>query len=135
MSLSPAFLGAEPDQIDEGEHAAEGSPFAARIAPAIDLMALLPEDKRQQVVIYQEIVDPAMPPGRVHPGDERHLAGADQGNRDIPLEGARVSQMAARCPAAWFLALAEEFCSLLPSGPRAARMREVEAHLDETDSV
>src|SRR3712207_7560878 len=37
--------------------------------------------------------DPAMPPGRVHPGDERHLAGAFQDNRVIPVEGVRVAEL------------------------------------------
>ena len=36
-----------------------------------------------------------MPPGRVHPGDERHLAGAFQDNRVIPFEGVRVADMPA----------------------------------------
>ncbi|WP_028661069.1 DUF3500 domain-containing protein [Nocardioides insulae] len=131
MSLSPVFLGAEPDQIDEGPHAATGSPFAARIAPAIELMAALPEDQRRAAVVYQQMVDPAMPEGRVHPGDERHLAGAFQDNRVIPLEGTPVAAMPE--PARrLILDLLEEFHRLLPAGPRAARMRELESHLEET---
>jgi hypothetical protein len=77
------------------------------------------------------MVDPAMPPGRVHPGDERHLAGAFQDNRVIPLEGIAVTDMPAKARRL-VLALIEEFSSLLPAGPLAARMREVEAFLDET---
>ena len=45
--------------------------------------------------VYEQMVDPAMPPGRVHPGDERHLAGAFQDNRVIPFEGVRVADMPA----------------------------------------
>ena len=37
-----------------------------------------------------------MPEGRVHPGDERHLAGAFQDNRVIPFEGVRVAEHARR---------------------------------------
>jgi hypothetical protein len=72
-----------------------------------------------------------MPPGRVHPGDERHLAGAFQDNRVIPVEGLRATDMP---PAArdLLLAIAEAFLRLLPEGPRAARLRDVRAHLDET---
>jgi hypothetical protein len=75
-----------------------------------------------------------MPPNRVHPGDERHLGGAFQDNRIIPPEGIRVAGMpaAARKHA---LAIAEAFVQLLPAAPRAARMREIEAHLDETWSA
>jgi hypothetical protein len=77
------------------------------------------------------MVDPAMPPGRVHPGDERHLAGAFQDNRVIPSEGIRVADMPE--PAQdLVMAIVERFLALLPAGPRAARLREVRAHLDET---
>ena len=131
MLLSPVFLGAEPDQIDDGPHAAEGSPFRPRITLATDLMAALPEEQRRAAVVYERMVDPAMPPGRVHPGDERHLAGAFQDNRVIPFEGTPVAGMPAGARRL-VLAIAEEFSRLLPAGPRAARMREIEAHLDET---
>lgn len=131
MSVSPVFLGAEPDQIDEGPYAGDGSPFAARIDPAVRLMALLPEDQRRRAIVFERMVDPSMPPGRVHPGDERHLAGAFQDNRVIAFEGIRVADMPAEARRL-VVQLAEEFCSLLPTGPRAARMREIEQHLDET---
>ncbi|MFT4081665.1 MAG: DUF3500 domain-containing protein [Nocardioides sp.] len=131
MSLSPVFLGAEPDQIDEGPNAAPGTPFERRITPAVELMALLTDEQRAAAVVYQQMVDPAMPAGRVHPGDERHLAGAFQDNRVIAPEGVRVADLAPRAQRL-VLDLVEEFSALLPAGPRAARMREVEAHLDET---
>ena len=88
-------------------------------------------DQRAQATVYASMVDPAMPPGRVHPGDERHLAGAFQDNRVIPVEGVRVADLpeAAQEVA---LAIAGAFVRLLPEGPRRARLREVRAHLDET---
>src|SRR3954462_13183435 len=55
-SVSPLFLAAEPDQIDEGSEAAEGSPFAPRIEPALELMALLPEEQRRRAVVYEHMV-------------------------------------------------------------------------------
>jgi Protein of unknown function (DUF3500) len=130
MSIGPVFLGAEPDRIDEGPHAG-GEPFASRVDLALQLMSELTPEQRAAAITYEQMVDPAMPEGRVHPGDERHLAGAFQDNRVIPLEGVRVGDLrpAAR---ALVLRVVESFVSLLPSGPRAARMREVEQHLDET---
>lgn len=130
MSLSPVFLGAEPDEMDSGPHAG-GQSFAARIDLATELMAVLPEEQRAAAVAYEQMVDPAMPEGRVHPGDERHLAGAFQDNRVIPVEGIPVGQMPEDAQRL-VLAIVEEYVALLPSGPRAARMREVAAHLDET---
>jgi hypothetical protein len=130
MSLSPVFLGAEPNEIDEGPHAGAES-FTTRIEMAIDLMAALTPEQRSRATVYQEMVDPAMPPGRVHPGDERHLAGAFQDNRVIPNEGIRVEKLSeeARRLVVGFV---EQYVRLLPAGPREARMREVVEHLDET---
>jgi hypothetical protein len=94
-------------------------------------MAALPPSQRAAATVYQQMVDPAMPPGRVHPGDERHLAGAFQDNRVIPFEGVRVAEMPPDAQAL-ALAVAERFVAVLPEGPRAARMREIRAQVDET---
>lgn len=131
MTIGPVFLGAEPNEIDEGPHAGNGESFSTRIAMALDLMAALPAEQRAAATTYEQMVDPAMPPGRVHPGDERHLAGAFQDNRVIPFEGLRVTEMPAAAQEL-VLTVVEQFLALLPEGPRAARMREVAAHLDET---
>src|ERR687890_2191802 len=95
MVVSPVFLGAEPDEIDAGPRAGLRDVFADRITLGTELMAALPEDQRRAATVYEQMVDPAMPPGRVHPGDERHLAGAFQDNRVIPFEGVRVVDMPA----------------------------------------
>jgi hypothetical protein len=131
MAVSPVFLGAEPDEIDAGPHAGLHGVFADRVELGMALMAALSEEQRRAATVYSHMVDPAMPPGRVHPGDERHLGGAFQDNRTIPFEGLPVASMpaAARDRA---VAIAETFVRLLPPGPRAARMREIEAHLEET---
>lgn len=131
MAVSPVFLGAEPDEIDAGPHAGLCDVFADRIQLGITLMAALPEEQRHAASVYANMVDPAMPAGRVHPGDERHLAGAFQDNRVIPFEGIRVAGLPADAKK-HVIGLAETFVKLLPKGPRAARMREIEAHLDET---
>jgi len=130
MVLSPVFLGAEPNEIDRGPNAGRPS-LTERIVLGTELMAALPDDQRRAAVVYEQMVDPAMPPGRVHPGDERHLAGAFQDNRVIPNEGVRVHDMPA--PAQdLVMAIAEEFIRLLPAGPRAARLREIRERLPET---
>ena len=131
MVVSPAFLGAEPDEIDDGPYAGLRDVFADRIDLGLQLMAALPEDQRRSAVVFEQMVDPAMPEGRVHPGDERHLAGAFQDNRVIPFEGVRVADLPAEAQQA-ARQIAESFVRLLPEGPRAARMREIEAHRDET---
>ena len=130
MVLSPVFLGAEPNEIDRGPNAGRPS-LTERIVLGTELMAALPDDQRRAAVVYEQMVDPAMPPGRVHPGDERHLAGAFQDNRVIPNEGVWVGDMPAP-PQDLVMAIAEEFIRLLPTGPRAARLREIRERLPET---
>jgi len=130
MVRSPVFLGAEPNEIDRGPNAGRPS-LTERIVLGTELMAALPEDQRRAAVVYEQMVDPAMPPGRVHPGDERHLAGAFQDNRVIPNEGIRVGDMPAAAQDL-VMAIAEEFIRLLPAGPRAARLREIRERLPET---
>ncbi|MCV2487769.1 DUF3500 domain-containing protein [Geodermatophilus sp. YIM 151500] len=131
MVLSPVFLGAEPDEIDDGPHAGLAGLFADRIELGTALMAALPEEQRRAATVYERMVDPAMPPGRLHPGDERHLAGAFQDNRVIPVEGVPVAGMPAEAQRLC-LALVEAFVRLLPEGPRRARLREVQEHWDDT---
>ncbi|GAA3695573.1 DUF3500 domain-containing protein [Arthrobacter ginkgonis] len=130
MALGPVFFGAEPNEIDEGPHSGTAA-FGERIRLGTGLMAALPEEQRTAATVYEQMVDPAMPEGRVHPGDERHLAGAFQDNRVIPFEGIRLADMPQEAQRL-ALAIVEQFVLPLPEGPRAARMREVEAHLGET---
>jgi hypothetical protein len=131
MVVSPVFLGAEPDEIDAGPHAGLTGLFADRIAAGLAVMAALDPAQRARATVYEQMVDPAMPPGRVHPGDERHLAGAFQDNRIIPPEGVPVADLPAAARAR-VLDVAATFVRLLPEGPRAARLREIQAHLDQT---
>lgn len=129
MVLSPVFLGAEPNEIDSGVHTGVKS-FTERIDLGVRLMATLTPAQRQTATVFEEMVDPAMPAGRVHAGDERHLAGAFQDNRQIPFEGVRVGDLGAESQEL-VLAIIEDFVGLLPAGPRAARIREVRDCLSE----
>src|SRR3954454_25263908 len=108
MQLSPVFLGAEPDEIDAGPRAGLRDVFADRITLGTRLMAALTGEQRAQATVYAEMVDPAMPPGRVHPGDERHLGGAFQDNRVIPNEGLPVAEMPPEAPAL-VMSIVEQF--------------------------
>ena len=130
MAVSPVFFGAEPNEIDAGPHAGTAA-FGDRIRLGTELMAALPAEQRKAATVYEQMVDPAMPEGRVHPGDERHLAGAFQDNRVIPFEGIQVAQMPPEAQDL-VLAIVEQFVLPLPAGPQAARMREITEHLDET---
>lgn len=130
MVVSPIFLGAEPNEIDAGPHEGRGS-FGEHIALGRKVMEALTPEQRAAATTYAQMVDPAMPAGRVHPGDERHLAGAFQDNRVIPFEGVRAADMPGEAQEAVRAVLAQ-FVAVLPEGPRNARLREIQEHWDET---
>lgn len=130
LVISPVFLGAEPDVIDDGPHRGV-KVFKKRIQWARELMAALPVDLRTDAVVFEQMQDPTMPEGRLHPGDERHLAGCFQDNRVIPYEGIPVSSIPA--PALALLdRIVEDSIAYLPAGPRAARLREIRGQYPET---
>lgn len=130
LVISPVFLGAEPDLIDAGPHRGV-QVFKERIGLARQLMEALPAELRGAATVYAEMVDPAMPEGRLHSGDERHLGGCFQDNRVIPYEGIKVSAMPTEALEV-LDALVADFLVYLPAGPRAARLREIRSHYSET---
>lgn len=130
LVISPVFLGAEPDIIDDGPHQGV-KVFKERIQWARELMAALPVNLRAEAVLFEQMQDPAMPEGRLHPGDERHLAGCFQDNRVIPYEGVLASSMPSAAVALLDKIVADSI-AYLPSGPRAARLREIQEHYSDT---
>jgi len=125
--IAPVFLGAEPALSDD-----ERPPlFDARERTALELAASLTDDQRSQAVVYRSVLDPAMPEGRRHPADERHVAGAFRDNRVVPYEGIAASELTAT---QWALLteIIEDFHLLLPADQRLLALAEVEAHRDET---
>ena len=130
MVISPTFMGAEPNVIDAGPNKGLKL-FDIEQDEGLALMRSLPKPMRDQATIYKKLRDPAMPEGRWHPGDERHLGGAFQDNRVIPYEGIPVSQFSA-LQKRQLLDIVQAFVGYLPPGPLAARMAQVEASLDRT---
>lgn len=130
MMVGPVFFGAEPNEIDEGPHAGTTS-FLDRLDAARALIGALPSDLLDRVIAYPDMLDPAMPAGRIHSGDGLTLAGAFQDNRVIPDEGVAAAEFPPEARAA-LTEFIGTFLAILPDGPRRAREREVAEHLDET---
>ena len=130
MVLTPVFMGAEPNVIDTGPHAGTRA-FIEEEALGLALMRSLDEPLRRQARLYQRVVDPAMPAGRVALGDERMLAGAFQDNRVLPPEGARAAAMG-ETSRALLLRLLRCYLAFLPGTVLDARMADLRAHLDDT---
>lgn len=130
ITISPTFMGAEPNVIDEGPH--QGlSIFNEEARFGLELMQSLPEQQRDQAQIYKLMYDPAMPPGRVHFADQRHLGGAYRDNRVIPYEGVRGADMSAT-QRVHLVELCAQFIEYLPSGALASRLADIDRHIDET---
>jgi hypothetical protein len=130
MVVSPTFMGAEPNGIDAGPYKGL-SLFQDEEREGLALMQSLPQDVQRRAQVYKLMNDPAMPPGRWHRADQRHLGAAFQDNRVIPYEGVAVEAFDAGQKLR-LLDIVEQFVCYLPPGPLAARLSAVETHLDET---
>ena len=130
LVISPTFLGVEPTVIDRGA----GDRFRLLMEESFEGLALmrsLTAEQRGRAVIFAEMHDPAMGPERWHFADERHLGGAYRDNRVIPYEGVPAAEFTVGQRDA-LLTLAGRFLALLPNRARAARLRQIADHLDET---
>lgn len=128
MVVSPVFFGAEPNEIDAGPYAGTVA-FTERIALGRQVMAEMTPEQRRTAITSESLTD--LPEGRLHPGDERHLAGAFQDNRVIPYEGVRVAELSDTAQElVW--ALVADFVSILPEGPARLRMAQIRSHLADT---
>lgn len=130
LVISPTFMGVEPNIIDRGN----GNCFTLfedEERLGLELMQSLAPELRDRATIYKLMEDPAMPPGRFNFADQRHLGGAFQDNRIIPLEGVRASEFTA-AQRAKLMQLIETFLEHLPDAPRAAQLKRITSHLDET---
>jgi len=130
MVLSPLFIAAEPTTVEEGPYAGVTALIDRELAGR-DLMQSLAPALQNRAQIYVNMVDPRMPPGRFHPADQRHLAGAFQDNRVIPYEGPTAAEFNVG-QRSQLLKLVETYLRLLPDGPRSARLASVEEHLGQT---
>ncbi len=125
--IAPAFLGAEPAATD-GERV---DVFGGRESASLGLLARLDDEQRAQAVVYRSVLDPAMPPGRVHPADERHVGGAFQDNRVVPYEGVCAASFDDTQRRA-LRAVVEDALVLLRDDQRALTLAEFDAHVDDT---
>lgn len=130
MVLSPVFMGAEPNIIDEGPDKGILL-FTEQEKIGVALMQSLDEEIRARAHIYDQICDPEIPSWRYHRADQRHLGGAFQDNRVIPYEGVTISSFSA-----FQQDLVRQMITLnlncLPENVLKARLDEISAHWEET---
>jgi hypothetical protein len=125
--IAPVFLGAEPAAALDGRPTV----FAARVATALKLASSFSPAQRAVAVVYESVLDPAMPESRLHPADERHVAGAFRDNRVVPYEGLVASAFSEQ---QWHLLreVIEDFLLLLAEPQRQATLADIDRHRDET---
>ncbi|MFJ8896431.1 DUF3500 domain-containing protein [Leifsonia sp. NPDC102414] len=124
--IAPVFIGGEPALTD-----ARPPLFDERERLAIRLASSLTAEQRAEAVVYASVLDPAMPEGRVHPADERHVGGAFRDNRVVPYEGIQASRLSPD-QLGMLRAIVADFLLLLREPQRDLTLAEFDAHLDET---
>ncbi|MEK9647349.1 MAG: DUF3500 domain-containing protein, partial [Alphaproteobacteria bacterium] len=130
MTLTPAFMGAEPAYGEQGRY--DGIRlFEDEERKGLALMRSLGANQRTRAIVAHSMIGGDLPEGRRHFADNLHLGGAHQDNRVVPYEGLIVSAMS-KPQQRDLLDLVEAYLITLPDGPRAARMSEVERHLADT---
>ena len=130
MVLTPAFLGAEITGADTGRHAGLRL-FQDHERRGLDLMNALPAAQRERAIVGRSILGEGLPEGRRHFADHMHLGGAYRDNRIVPYEGLKAGSMNAR-HRQMLTDLAGDYLSMLPDGPRQARLEDFARHLGET---
>lgn len=128
LTVAPVFLGAEPDIPPEG---ADEPIFAERERLARAFAASLRPDQLARLRDWDDVRSAAMPPERLHPLDERMLAGAFQDNLVLPAEGLPAADLD-DLQQALLLDLVRDCLRPLPNGTLRRRMREIAAHLADT---
>jgi Protein of unknown function (DUF3500) len=130
MVFTPCFLGAEPAYADVGPFAGI-SLFEDEERAGLALMRSLEPAHQRRAIVAHSMVGGDLPPGRRHFADNLHLGGAHPDNRIVPFEGLPVTELSAM-QRRNLIDLVAAYVAPLPPGPLAARLAEVERHLDET---
>lgn len=128
--FTPCFLGAEPTYADHGRFG-NISLFEDEERGGLELMRSLSPGERGRAIVSGSMDGDDHPPGRWHFADHLHLGGAHQDNRIVPYEGLPCDGLTASRRRA-LLDLVATYVEMLPPGPRAARMEDVERHLADT---
>ncbi|KAH7139950.1 hypothetical protein B0J13DRAFT_558703 [Dactylonectria estremocensis] len=130
MVISPIFMGAEPNVIDEGPH--KGTElFVNQEQVGMELMQSIDTKQQSRVRVFSELSGPEYPEGRFHRADQRHLGGAFQDNRLIPYEGVKVTEFSKHQQELVRRLLVLALDSL-PEKALAVKMEEISHHWEET---
>lgn len=124
--IAPAFIGGEPAVTEEHPPL-----FEAREQLALSLVGSLDPGQQARAVVYESVLDPKMPEGRLHPAEERHVAGAFRDNRVIAYEGICAADLDAEQRSLLRRIVADSL-ALLTEPQLEVALAEYDAHVEET---
>lgn len=128
MSISPTFMGAEPNYIDEGPW--QGTRvFEDEEKYGTELIQSLMPAQLSQAQSYNSMTQ--VPAHRVHRFDGLHMAGAFQDNRIIPYEGLLASTLSTDQQGLLLNAISG-FLEYLPEPALSSRLSQIKSHFSST---
>lgn len=130
MTLTPAFMGAEPRFMDEGPEAGLVA-FEEEERIGLALVRSLSADQRRRAIVYDTTLPGGLPPGRHQGSDGMMFGGYYRDNVVVPYEGISGDALDPGQRRA-LLELIECHLSPLPEGPLRARMDDIERHFAQT---
>ena len=128
--MTPSFMGAEPRRVRQGWLAGT-SLFDPEEAFGLDLIRSFDAGQRERAIRYPSIHPDHIPPRLQNLFDGRMQAGAFHDNLVAPYQGVAGDEMTDGQRRV-LLALTSSYAEWWADGHAEVRMREVEAHLDET---
>ena len=130
MTLTPTFMGAEPNRADAGKYAGIAA-FEDEERLGLQFARDLSAEQRRKAIFSDSLLPDRLPPGRHQGVDGLMLSARQKNNTIIPYEGIRGADLAPQQRQA-LLDLTQCYLSTLPAGPLAARMNDVERHFAAT---
>jgi hypothetical protein len=130
MTLTPTFMGAEPNRADAGKYAGIAA-FQDEERLGLQFARDLSAEQRRKAIFSDSLLPDRQPPGRHQGVNGLMLSARQMNNTIIPYEGIRGADLAPQQRQA-LLDLTQCYLSTLPAGPLAARMNEVERHFAAT---
>jgi hypothetical protein len=130
MVLTPTFMGSEPCHVYEGPLAGTVV-FAAEERAGLDLIRSLDDTQTTTCVLRPSIHPDDLPPELQDLFDGRMVAGAFKDNAKIAYEGVSASDLS-DAQRKLLRMLVATYVGWTSEGHAEVKMREVDAHLDET---
>ena len=130
LALTPTFMGAEPCRVDHGQYAGTRV-FVAEEQAGLDLIRSLDAPQAAKAVLRPSIRPEDLPQELQHPFDGRMQAGAFRDNASIGYEGVPATDLN-DVQRRMLRSVLATYVGWTRDGHNEVKMREVDAHLEET---